>query len=137
MCAPGSATSRTEVRPSFPLSPLPPSHSHPHALVTPRRWLDQCNPGLSHLIADTLRLPKALFLKEFDKLEGLLQYADNAAFQKKWAAVKQSNKERLAHYVETTLGMKINTRAMFDVQIKRLHEYKVRCGERGRGRSWS
>ncbi len=40
--------------------------------------------------------------------------------------MKQSNKERLAHYVETTLGLKVNTRAMFDVQIKRLHEYKVR-----------
>lgn len=39
-------------------------------------------------------------------------------FQKKWAAVKQSNKERLAHYVESTLGLKINTHAMFDVQVK-------------------
>ena len=44
---------------------------------------------------------------------------------KKWAAVKQSNKERLAQYVERTLGLKVNTQEMFDVQIKRLHEYKV------------
>ena len=50
---------------------------------------------------------------------------DNALFQKRWAAVKQSNKERLAQYVESTLGLKVNTQAMFDVQIKRLHEYKV------------
>ena len=59
-------------------------------------------------------------------MQGLLKYVDNSSFQKKWAAVKQSNKERLAHYVENTLGYKINSQAMFDVQIKRLHEYKVR-----------
>ncbi|KAI8992832.1 glycogen phosphorylase [Trametes punicea] len=92
--------------------------------ITPRRWLDQCNPGLSSLISETLNLPKAEFLKDLTKLEGLLKHVDNPTFQKKWAAVKQSNKERLANYVETTLGFKINTRAMFDVQIKRLHEYK-------------
>ena len=85
----------------------------------------QCNPGLSSLISETLQLPKAAFLKDLTKLEGLLEHIDNPTFQKKWAAVKQSNKERLAHYVETTLGLKVNTRAMFDVQIKRLHEYKV------------
>lgn len=78
----------------------------------------QCNPGLSNLISETLNLPKAAFLKDLTKLEGLLEYVDNPSFQKKWAAVKQSNKERLAHHVETTLGFKVNTRAMFDVQIK-------------------
>ncbi|KAI0641026.1 glycogen phosphorylase [Trametes meyenii] len=92
--------------------------------ITPRRWLDQCNPGLSSLISETLKLPKAAFLKDLTKLEGLLEHVDNPTFQKRWAAVKQSNKERLAHYVETTLGFKVNTHAMFDVQIKRLHEYK-------------
>ncbi|TBU29677.1 glycogen phosphorylase [Dichomitus squalens] len=92
--------------------------------ITPRRWLDQCNPGLSNLISETLKIPKAVFLKDLYKLEGLLEFVDNPAFQKKWAAVKQSNKERLAKHVEATLGLKINTRAMFDVQIKRLHEYK-------------
>lgn len=92
--------------------------------ITPRRWLDQCNPGLSTLIADTLKIPKAAFLKDLFKLEGLLKHVDEPAFLKKWAAVKQSNKERLAHYVEATTGLKINTQAMFDVQIKRLHEYK-------------
>ena len=47
-----------------------------------------------------------------------MKYIDNPSFQKKWAAVKQSNKERLAKHVEATLGFRINTRAMFDVQIK-------------------
>ncbi|KAK7680825.1 hypothetical protein QCA50_016135 [Cerrena zonata] len=92
--------------------------------ITPRRWLDQCNPSLSQLIADTLKLPKATFLKDLYKLEGLLKHVDDTKFQTKWAAVKQTNKERLAHYVEVTTGHKINTKAMFDVQIKRLHEYK-------------
>ena len=50
--------------------------------------------------------------------QGLLEHAENPAFQKRWAAVKQSNKERLAKHVEATLGFRINTRAMFDVQIK-------------------
>ena len=94
--------------------------------VTPRRWLDQCNPGLSNLISETLNIPKAAFLKDLSKLEGLLEFVDNPAFQRKWAAVKQSNKERLARYIESTLGLTVNTHAMFDVQIKRLHEYKVR-----------
>jgi glycogen phosphorylase len=80
--------------------------------------LDQCNPKLSNLIQETLQIPKAVFLKDLSKLEGLLKYTDNASFQKKWAAVKQSNKERLAAHIEHTLGLKVNTHAMFDVQIK-------------------
>ena len=51
-------------------------------------------------------------------LQGLLKHVDDPKFQTKWAAVKQTNKERLAHYVEVTTGHKINTKAMFDVQIK-------------------
>ncbi|EMD35202.1 glycosyltransferase family 35 protein [Gelatoporia subvermispora B] len=92
--------------------------------ITPRRWLDQCNPGLSSLISETLGIPKATFLKDLYKLEGLLKFVDDPVFEKKWAVVKQSNKERLANYVENILGVRINTNAMFDVQIKRLHEYK-------------
>jgi len=92
--------------------------------ITPRRWLDQCNPLLSNLITETLKIKKEVWLKDLYKLEGLLKFADDPTFQKKWAAVKQSNKERLAHHVETTFGIKVNTSAMFDVQIKRLHEYK-------------
>jgi starch phosphorylase len=69
-------------------------------------------------------LPRAQWLKDLTKLAGLLEHTEDATFRKKWAAVKQSNKERLAAHVKDTLGYKINTSAMFDVQIKRLHEYK-------------
>ncbi|KII90237.1 glycosyltransferase family 35 protein [Plicaturopsis crispa FD-325 SS-3] len=92
--------------------------------VTPRRWLDQANPQLSALITKTLNIPKSVWLKDLTKLEGLLAHTEDAKFRDAWAAVKQGNKERLAHYVETTLGLTINTSALFDVQIKRLHEYK-------------
>ena len=104
----------TPYSPTYP-HPQPPTHLH---TVTPRRWLDQCNPGLSNLIQETLSIPKADFLKDLSKLSALTKYVDNPVFQKKWAAVKQSNKERLAHYVENALGLKINTHAMFDVQVK-------------------
>ncbi|KAJ8075811.1 Non-essential glycogen phosphorylase [Marasmius tenuissimus] len=92
--------------------------------ITPRRWLDQCNPELSALISKSLKLDKAVWLKDLYKLEGLLKFADDKDFRTEWAAIKQRNKERLAHLVKSTLGFEINTNAMFDVQIKRLHEYK-------------
>jgi starch phosphorylase len=57
-------------------------------------------------------------LKDLTKLEGLLPFATNPNFRTAWAAIKQRNKERLARYVETTLGLKIRTDAMYDVQIK-------------------
>jgi starch phosphorylase len=85
--------------------------------VTPRRWLDQCNPALSQLITDTLKIPKSVWLKDLTKLQKLVELADDAAFQKKWADVKQQNKERLAKFVENAFGIKVNTKAMFDVQV--------------------
>lgn len=92
--------------------------------ITPRRWLDQCNPGLSRLITMTLDIEKSVWLKDLTKLEGLLDYVEDEDFREEWAAVKQANKERLAHHMQVTLGLNVNTAAMFDVQIKRLHEYK-------------
>ena len=103
--------------------------------MTPRRWLDQCNPGLSALITETLKIPKSEWLKDLKKLEGLIKYAEDPLFQKKWAAVKQTNKEKLAQYIEATLGVKVNAKAMFDVQVKRLHEYKVCRGCRTASRA--
>lgn len=92
--------------------------------ITPRRWLDQCNPGLSGLITMTLDIEKSVWLKDLTKLEGLLDYVEDEDFREEWAAVKQANKERLAHHMQVTSGLNVNTQAMFDVQIKRLHEYK-------------
>ncbi|KAG6377764.1 glycosyltransferase family 35 protein [Boletus reticuloceps] len=83
-----------------------------------------CNPNLSALITETLGVPKSVWLKDLSKLEDLLDYVDDEEFQVTWASVKRANKERLAHYVQTTLGLKVDTNALFDVQIKRLHEYK-------------
>ncbi|KAG7085815.1 hypothetical protein E1B28_003353 [Marasmius oreades] len=92
--------------------------------ITPRRWLDQCNPELSALISKTLGLQKPVWLKDLFRLEGLLKLVEDKKFRDEWAAIKQRNKERLANLVKTTLGFTVNTNAMFDVQIKRLHEYK-------------
>ena len=99
-----------------------------HPSVTPRRWLDQCNPELSALITKTLKLKKAVWLKDLTKLEGLLPFAEDKAFRAEWAAIKQRNKERLAHHVQVTLGLVIRTDAMFDVQIKVSY---IRCNRDG------
>ncbi|KAI6118426.1 glycogen phosphorylase [Pisolithus sp. B1] len=87
--------------------------------VTPRRWLAQCNPGLTDLITRTINIPKNIWLKDLSKLEELLKFVEDEDFREEWAAVKQANKERLAHYVQVTFGLNVNTKAMFDVQIKR------------------
>jgi hypothetical protein len=84
----------------------------------------QCNPSLSSLITDTLKLDRNVWLKDLYKLEGLLAHVDDPEFQARWAAVKHQNKERLALFVERQLGIKVDAHALFDVQIKRLHEYK-------------
>jgi starch phosphorylase len=59
---------------------------------------------LSALISRTLKIDKSVWLKDLTRLEGLLAHVDDEAFQTEWAEVKQHNKERLAYYVETTLG---------------------------------
>ena len=59
-----------------------------------------------------------MWLKDLTKLEDLLDYVEDEGFREDWAAVKQANKERLAHHMQVSLGLKVNTQAMFDVQIK-------------------
>ena len=89
--------------------------------VTQRRWLAMCNPDLSALINEHIGDG---WVTKLDKLKGLTKYADDAAFQQRWREVKLANKQRLADMVERDCGVKIATSALFDVQVKRIHEYK-------------
>ena len=89
--------------------------------ITPRRWLNQANPALTALIS------KAIgdgFQKDLTLIKKLTPLADDKDFRKAFRAVKAANKLRLAQKIETVTGVKLNTSALFDVQIKRIHEYK-------------
>ena len=89
--------------------------------VTPRRWLAQSNPALSGLLDE--RIGKEWRL-QLDRLEELRGVADDAAFGTAFAAAKRQNKLRLADYVARETGVKLNPDSLFDVQVKRIHEYK-------------
>ena len=89
--------------------------------VTPRRWLTQANPGLTALIDETLG---RAWRRDLDLLKGLLPEADDAAFRHAFMAVKQANKQRLAALIHRSTGITVNPAALFDVQVKRIHEYK-------------
>ncbi|KQV01134.1 maltodextrin phosphorylase [Mesorhizobium sp. Root102] len=89
--------------------------------ITPRRWLIQCNPGLTSLARETIG---DRFLDDIDAIKGLDVFAGDAAFRDKFAAVKRANKARLANLVADRLGIKVDPSALFDIQIKRIHEYK-------------
>ncbi|MGW9229430.1 glycogen/starch/alpha-glucan phosphorylase [Pseudorhizobium sp. NPDC055634] len=89
--------------------------------ITPRRWLMQCNPGLTSLIRETIG---DRFMDDTEALHELEAFADDSAFQEKFAAVKRENKVQLAQLVGGRMGVRIDPSAMFDIQIKRIHEYK-------------
>jgi len=89
--------------------------------ITPRRWLNQCNPELSDLIAAKIGDG---FVRNLDQLKKLIPFADDAAFRKAFRAVKQANKLRLADYIQKKVGITVDPDSMFDIQIKRIHEYK-------------
>ncbi|KAK6588034.1 glycogen phosphorylase 1 [Cryptosporidium xiaoi] len=90
--------------------------------VTPRRWVNCANPKLSHLISSWLGSDS--WLTNFDMIRSLQNNIDDKNLQKEWDEVKQSNKERLAKWVEINTGYKVNTSMLFDIQVKRIHEYK-------------
>jgi starch phosphorylase len=90
--------------------------------VTPRRWLHQSNPSLSELITATLG--SQAWLKDLSLIGELKNYADNPDFQKKWMDIKQFNKMRLAEHISKSCNVFVNAEALFDVQCKRIHEYK-------------
>ena len=89
--------------------------------VTQRRWLLFCNQPLSHLITSRIGEGWITDLVELKKLE---QFADDEEFLKQLMAVKLQNKKRLAAYIEKTLDTTVDPGSLFDVQVKRLHEYK-------------
>lgn len=89
--------------------------------VTQRRWLSHCNPDLRDLLYETIGTG---WESDMLQMEKLIPMAGDAAFQKKWADVKRVNKIRLADHVEANTGVKFPVDAMFDVQVKRIHEYK-------------
>ncbi|KAK9453158.1 glycosyl transferase [Dipodascopsis uninucleata] len=90
--------------------------------ITPRRWLHQANPKLSDLIAS--KLGGYEYLKDLNILKKLEAYADDKEFQQQWSDIKKFNKARLAAHIKTYSGLEVNLNALFDVQVKRIHEYK-------------
>ncbi len=90
--------------------------------VTPRRWLAWCNPGLARLISS--RIGEG-WITDLSELRKLAPFAEDPAFRKAWREVKRGNKLRLIESVEKHCdGVKFNPDSMFDVQVKRMHEYK-------------
>jgi starch phosphorylase len=89
--------------------------------VTPRRFLRLANPTLASLLDETVG---AAWITDLAHLEALEPHADDPAFRERWRAVKRLNKERLARHVLERTGISIDPSALFDVQVKRIHEYK-------------
>ena len=89
--------------------------------VTPRRFVALANPGLRDLLDDTVG---GDWLTHMDRLRELEPVADDPALQQRWRAVKRANKARLADYVLAHTGIELNPDWMFDIQVKRIHEYK-------------
>ncbi|AQA04735.1 glycogen phosphorylase [Mycobacterium sp. MS1601] len=89
--------------------------------VTPRRFLALSNPGLRQLLDEKIGDG---WLTDLYKLRGLEGFVDDPAFRERWREVKRDNKARLAEYVHSSTGIELDPTWMFDVQVKRIHEYK-------------
>nr|ASZ80181.1 glycogen phosphorylase [Harmonia axyridis] len=89
--------------------------------ITPRRWLLLCNPGLSDVISEKIGEDWIIHLDELQKLK---KFAKDSNFQRAVVKVKQENKLKLAKYLESEYKVKINPASMFDIHVKRIHEYK-------------
>ncbi len=91
--------------------------------VTPRRWLAACNPELASLISEKIGDG---WITDLSQLQKLAPYAEDAKFRKRWHAVQQQAKQNLLDYKKEELGLdfEVNVDAIFDVQVKRIHEYK-------------
>ena len=89
--------------------------------ITPRRWMLLCNPSLSDLICEKIGED---WITHLEKLSDLKQFAKDPKFQQRVMQVKQENKQKLVQYLEETYKVKINVTSIFDIQVKRIHEYK-------------
>jgi starch phosphorylase len=89
--------------------------------ITARRWLRQCNPALSELITDAIGDG---WVGDLERLEALAPLVDDAGFRDRFAAAKRRNKERLAALIAERIGVEVDPSALFDVHVKRIHEYK-------------
>ncbi len=89
--------------------------------ITFRRWIANCNPELTELISSKIG---DKWIKDYNELEKLKKFADDPAFQEEFAKIKYNNKVRLSEYIKKHNGIEINPDSIFDVQAKRLHEYK-------------
>ncbi|WCL50269.1 glycogen/starch/alpha-glucan phosphorylase [Leptospira sp. GIMC2001] len=89
--------------------------------ITPRRWLVQCNPNLAKSIASKIG---EKFPSHLDELRNLEKFADDSAYQDDWRKIKLANKEVLAKIIKAETGVLVDPHSLFDVQIKRFHEYK-------------
>lgn len=92
--------------------------------ITPRRWLKQANPDLAALISEVLKDPEYDYLTNLGNLKKLENFLDDDKFLKRWDAVKFSNKRKLATLIKDETGIVVDPTVMFDVQVKRIHEYK-------------
>ncbi|KAI5305113.1 Non-essential glycogen phosphorylase, partial [Ascosphaera atra] len=90
--------------------------------ITPRRWLHQANPALADLIKE--KLGGNEYLKDLTLLEKLEQHADDKEFRRQWEAAKFANKVRLAQHIKEHQGITVDPHSLFDIQVKRIHEYK-------------
>lgn len=89
--------------------------------ITPRRWLRQCNRQLADLYTEKIGEGWITNLSELKQIE---KFVDDKAFMKKFISIKQENKKHLADYIEEHNGIAVDTTSIFDIQIKRIHEYK-------------
>lgn len=89
--------------------------------VTPRRWVAHANPLMSALITEKI---DNKWINHFEEINQLKKYADDIKFTERWFDVKKENKQRLANLVNETCNIEFDTNSLFDVQVKRIHEYK-------------
>lgn len=89
--------------------------------ITPRRWLRQCNRELADLITSKIGEE---WVTDLDQLKKLEEFKGDKSFMKKFVTIKQKNKQKMADYIDEKRGIKVNPESMFDIQIKRIHEYK-------------